>query len=243
MKWNKETDNELIRLINLNKNYEEIAIEFNVSYDSIRNRCFRLGLRRISTKNICCLQCGNEFIDLISNNRKFCSRSCSATFTNSRRGPMSDETKKKISEKNKSKSEPKIRNKRYCKNCDNEVINRKTICDNCRINYYDYYRPSCEFNFDIKNYEDNFDFKLIDKFGWYSPSNKGNNLGGVSKDHMYSVRDGFINKISPEIIKHPANCELMLHFNNSSKHSRSTITLEELLERIILWDNKYGVNI
>lgn len=56
---------------------------------------------------------------------------------------------------------------------------------------------------------------------------------------MYSVRDGFINKINPDIIKHPANCRLMIHNENNKKHSSSTITIGELLERIKEWDLKY----
>ena len=77
--------------------------------------------------------------------------------------------------------------------------------------------------------------KLVEKYGWYSPSNKGNNLNGVSKDHMYSVREGFINNIDCEIIKHPANCKLMIHNENNLKNSTCSITLDELLNRIKNW--------
>ncbi len=52
---------------------------------------------------------------------------------------------------------------------------------------------------------------------------------------MYSVKDGFINGISPEIIKHPANCKLMKHIDNNKKKTNSSITLEELMERIKNW--------
>ena len=56
---------------------------------------------------------------------------------------------------------------------------------------------------------------------------------------MVSVRFGFDNKINPEIIGHPANCQLMVHNENSSKNSECSISLDELLNRIKKWDIKY----
>jgi hypothetical protein len=41
------------------------------------------------------------------------------------------------------------------------------------------------------------------------------NLGGVSRDHMIAVRDGFNLGIDPKLLSHPANCKLtyiMKHF-------------------------------
>jgi len=61
-------------------------------------------------------------------------------------------------------------------------------------------------------------------------------MTGVSRDHLYSVYDGFSNKIDPKILKHPANCRLMIHSENSRKHKTSSITLNELKERIKIWD-------
>ena len=48
------------------------------------------------------------------------------------------------------------------------------------------------------------------------------------KDHRYSVYNGFINKIAPEILAHPANCEYMFALPNIIKSSNNSITLEEL---------------
>ena len=103
-----------------------------------------------------------------------------------------------------------------------------------------HYRNCCAFKFGIKSFPDEFDFELIKEHGWYSPSNKGNNLGGVSRDHMYSVKDGFENNVPPELLAHPANCRLIIHNENVSKHKNSCITLDELKERIALWDKKYN---
>ena len=68
---------------------------------------------------------------------------------------------------------------------------------------------------------------------------KNNNLDGVSRDHMFSVREGFEKGIDPKIISHPANCRLMIHNENISKNKKSFITIEELLDRIEKFEQKY----
>lgn len=78
-------------------------------------------------------------------------------------------------------------------------------------------------------------FELIKKFGTFN----SNNLSGVSRDHMFSVYDGYHNNISPDIISHPTNCQIMQHHNNNKKHKSSSITLEQLQERIKIWDNTH----
>lgn len=65
----------------------------------------------------------------------------------------------------------------------------------------------------------------------------------MSRDHLYTVSDGFKNKVDPNIIKHPANCELILHTDNQKKNVKSKITLDELLKRIESWDKKYNTEI
>lgn len=102
------------------------------------------------------------------------------------------------------------------------------------------YRLDASFTFSLKDFPDEFDFQLIETYGWYKAKNRGNNLGGVSRDHMYSVKDGFLNGIDPKIIAHPANCRLIRQGENASKKNKSCITLEQLLERIKVWDEKYN---
>ena len=97
-----------------------------------------------------------------------------------------------------------------------------------------------KFNFNLASYPEEFDFSLIEKVGWYSPTNKKNNLGGVSRDHILSVKFGFINDVDPKIIAHPANCQLLPHNENISKNHRSHISLEDLLIRIESWNQKYS---
>lgn len=104
---------------------------------------------------------------------------------------------------------------------------------------YRKYKLDCAFKFGLKDYEEEFNFELIEKYGWYKAKNNGDNLDGVSRDHMYSIKEGFENKIDTNIISHSANCELIQQRKNSSKHIKCSITLDELKERIKNWNKKY----
>jgi len=268
MRWSKNLDEELRKLILIGKKHEDIAQVIGVTKSSVRNRCYRLGLNIINHKEYSCNNCGVSFFDLIKSKRKFCSSSCSASFNNFG-STHSNETKKKIGEslfghvvsdetikknsgENNSrwkggisieKRTKKVNGKKKCRYCDEFKVSKKhkLICDDCRMEYYEAYRPACEFKFDVRDFKEEFNFTLIEQHGWYSPSNKGNNINGVSRDHSYSVRDGFINKVAPEIIAHPANCGLMKHSDNNVKNYDSSITLEELKEKIREWDENYTI--
>ncbi len=233
-------DDRVFELVELGYSRKDIASHLNISKSTVGRLMKKLELNSKYRENkneiINCRKCGIEFKSNVSADRKFCSKNCSASFNNKIR-EFTDETKNKISITLKNK---KIKNKkiRYCKVCNIvELDKRKIICGDCKMEYYKYYRPLAEFKFDISQFKDKFDLGIIEKYGWYSPSNKGNNLNGVSKDHMYSVKDGFINKIDPSIISHPANCQLLLQNLNSKKKTKSSITLNELLERIENWNN------
>lgn len=235
----KKIDKQTIEeLINKGFSLKYIAEILSISYSTINRLCNKYELKsKFNDKKseiIKCVECSKEFKGNIKEERKFCSRSCSVTHNNKNRQFL-DETKIKISKTLKSKNK-KVEKIRICKNCKNVVSYKKIICEECRINYYNFYRPSSSFDFDINLYKDRFDLSLVEKYGWYSPSNKGNNLNGISKDHLFSVKDGFMNKVSIDIIKHPANCRLMIHKHNQVKNSKSLITLEELLKRIEEWD-------
>lgn len=162
---------------------------------------------------------------------------------------------------------PSIEEIRKCKWCNNEFITtnkqKKQCCSvRCASKYREFkrfeqklnaatsevekiqikfrkYRIDAAFTFSLKDFPDEFDFSLIETYGWYKAKNRGNNLGGVSRDHMYSVKDGFLNNVDPKIVAHPANCRLIRQGDNASKKDKSCITLEQLLERIEIWDQKY----
>lgn len=103
------------------------------------------------------------------------------------------------------------------------------------------YRADCAFKFNLSDYPDEFDFTLIESYGWYKPKNRGNNLTGVSRDHIISVRYGFDNQLPAEHLAHPANCVLMKHGENVSKGKKIGMSYEDLLKRIEAWNNKYGL--
>jgi hypothetical protein len=102
------------------------------------------------------------------------------------------------------------------------------------------YRHACRFNFNLADFLNEFDFSLVEQFGWYKAKNHGDNLNGVSRDHMVSVMFGFKHNIDPSIISHPANCKLLRHNDNVSKGSKCLITIDELTSRIQKRDEKYG---
>ena len=93
------------------------------------------------------------------------------------------------------------------------------------------YYNKCQFRFgftipQIQGYE------LIKKYGIYS----NDNITGVARDHIVSISYGWENNISPEIISHPANCQIVQQIDNCRKSSGSSISVEELKERIRLWE-------
>lgn len=102
------------------------------------------------------------------------------------------------------------------------------------------YRMACQFDFNIYDFPFEFDLSLVEEHGWYSPPHFRNNPTGISKDHMLSISFGYKNGISPVIVKHPANCKLLLQKDNASKREKCSIVYDELVERIEQWNTKYG---
>lgn len=204
--------------------------------------------KRTSSENILslernCKKCNNVFYVEYREGQTpppniFCSRSCANS-----RGPRSEDFKSKIRAKllknnintclccNTSFSGKR---KKYC--------SKKCISEYRKINWDDYkrYRNECAFKFSLNHYPNEFNFDLIEKYGWYLPKNRGDNLNGVSRDHMISIKYGYENNIDPKIISHPANCMLLRHNDNVSKHKKCSLTIEQLLEKIQIWDTKYG---
>lgn len=204
-----------------------------------------------------CPEC-SKILDFAIRKNKFCSHQCSAKASNNSRKQngftLSVESRQKISKTLLGRVYPKKIKSTLCQNCNTSFVvsdRRKKFCSsNCRLEFrtnikntlfsdIKVYRAYSRFDFALNNFPDEFDFSLIEKYGWYSPSNKKNNLSGVSRDHMVSVRFGLENNIDPKIIAHPANCHLMVHSQNISKGTSSSIPIEELYERIEKWDIKY----
>ena len=87
--------------------------------------------------------------------------------------------------------------------------------------------------FDIIDSKEQLD--LLYKHGIF---NAFTNSRGVVRDHMYSRRSGFKNGVFPEILRHPCNCEILLHSENIAKKQQRYVdydsqTLEQLFEKIL----------
>lgn len=259
-----------VRWCSENPNRKNLSDEnFRNKLSEASNKANEEKLGTIKNFTVVCSTCGKEFVvrerekQFPKKDKYFCSRSCA----NKRERPQ--EVKDKIAKSLKvykgtygiekkcvicgSVIHSKSRKVRTCsKECHGILIKQNAekkmqqILEKIAGTKKEYtlklrhYRNCCAFNFALNDYPDEFEFELIRENGWYSPSNKGNNLGGVSRDHMYSVKDGFENAIPPELLAHPANCKLVIHSENSSKNRNSCITLDELKERIALWDKKYN---
>jgi hypothetical protein len=190
----------------------------------------------------------------------YCGNSCSAKVKNgTRKLPkkynMSKEGLEAIKKANRERNGDLIgeyeKNPNKCTNC-NEPLKyahrKRTYCTlECKREYerknqdeYRQYQLNCKFKFGLKEYPNEFNFGLIEEHGWYSPSNSTKpNIKGVSRDHIFSVSEGFKQNINPNIISHPANCRLMIHSNNIGKGGDCDITIEELKTKIQEWDKKY----
>lgn len=218
--------------------------------------------QQLVTCTAICEHCHQQFnkmikqIDLDKNRLpRFCSRSCANSRVHTK------ETKEKI--RNSLLNVKYVNGQRMpipvklCKECGKPLdlskgIHRRYCSIECKRNHlnhiitdefrgtYTQYRRACSFKFNLADYPNEFDFNLINQYGWYSPKNKKDNPNGVTRDHMYSVREGLANNVSPWLLAHPANCKLMLHLDNLAKWKKSSITLDELKERIRVWESKYG---
>jgi len=180
-------------------------------------------------------------------NKRFCSRSCANThvFTDTRCDSISLGIRKYLVESGWTPKEL-----HPCVFCQNETQNKTFCSTKCGHEYRksEYrkqesslrqYRVLAKFQFGVSDYPNEFDFYLVRQYGWYAPVNRGNNLGGVSRDHKVSIRYGFDNKIDPNFIGHPANCRLLRHNENSVKNVGCSITFEQLKSDIRSWEARY----
>lgn len=228
------------------KSNPNVVAKYKKAVDTLRKKLY-------AEYNFVCPKCDKPFKLSITKNRflkkdyrKFCSRSCanSKAFT--------EETKNKIRSKL-----TKIRLIK-CLNCNKETkINQyrsnrvQMFCSvRCAAQYRSKkylinisakkrYTKECKFNFNVWDYPEEFDLNSIYKYGWYKAKNKGDNVNGISRDHMISINYGYSNNIDSKIMSHPANCRLLRHKQNVSKLDKCSITVNELQERIKIWNGKY----
>lgn len=202
----------------------------------------------------------------IGDYRKTCSEKCAIKLTilntnkNKKNKNISKTLRENAEKQNKNKGVLNycVENKSYKKTCPccNEYFfarkkNTKFCSRKCADKYRskeyrknkkikDIYRNECKFLFSLNSYPDEFDFILLKENGWYKAKNHGENPEGVSRDHMFSINEGFKKRIDPYYISHPANCQLLLHNVNIIKGTDCSISFDELKERVRAWNEKYG---
>lgn len=200
---------------------------------SVRKICVKCSKRKM---NKC--ECGR---DTVGNSCWWCRRGgapkplieCSKCGAKSKREVCWNCSKRAINKP------PKLR---YCHKCSLLITDKNKYCGDCRFELIEIYRPACKFKFNVYHFPEEFCIPTLEKDGWYTPYDRGvkeKNVKGISRDHMFSVTDGFKNKVPPEIMKHPANCKLIKQNANVRKGAKSSISYEELISRIAEWDKRY----
>jgi hypothetical protein len=192
-----------------------------------------------------CMQC-NHPLTWNQRRNKFCSTNCAAIVsnalrTNESRSQQSITLKQTLKNKGLGKEKPSeyhyeclnckqrftcLRNEKKFKYCSKECKKQKAKTG-IRL-----YRRECKFKFTENDWPELFNQELIERYGWYSPKNSSKpNLTGVCWDHLFRIEDGFRLGIDPEIMRHPANAELVTWPENIRRR-RSQISFDELLKRI-----------
>lgn len=201
-----------------------------------------------------CLKCGKDFILFVGSKmnlnskklRTHCSRICANSHV------RTEESKKKLSKKLTNKIFDKISKQwidkkiKICPICNKTFNSKRKYCSNkcmtknSRKNtpLIRAYRCDCKFNFNPYRYPKLFDLELLKIYGFYSPSNKNNNIEGVSMDHKLSIVEGFSNNVDPYYMSHLMNCQLLKHSDNIRKHSKSSLTVSELKLLVDDYDKK-----
>ena len=154
-----------------------------------------------------CINCNKPLNRKIQ--KKFCSSTCSALFNNLKRN--------KISRKKQSTSL------------------RITLAINgkLRTDEKDIYYSKCAFkSWDKSIWSKIPGYSLISEIGMFNPVT---NPTGAVRDHIVSKYYGWKNSVDPEIISHPANCQIISNLDNIKKGARSDLFLKDLLESINNW--------
>jgi len=103
---------------------------------------------------------------------------------------------------------------------------------NVDLNLWVNYHRECQFKLKKTDLLKIEGIHLLNQIGMYHPTK---NPKGCCRDHMFSIKEGFDQQIDPSIIKHPANCKIILGSDNFKKGSKCSISINELIERIQFW--------
>lgn len=142
----------------------------------------------------------------------------------------SEETRKKIGKKSKLKFTAEYKQKIRKKFEQNGLWIPVEQIDDIKL----YYRLA---NWNVKIFDLIDDIKQISLLNELKVFNSRTNKKGVVRDHMFSRRSGFELKVFPEILRHPANAQIITHRQNLKKKKlryidTDSITLETLFNKI-----------
>jgi hypothetical protein len=183
----------------------------------------------------------------------FCSHSCAAIVTNRQRinsgYTLSQESRDSIRIKlSKSSifvgpySKLSIKNCKFCNALfTTPVTNRTQVCNNCQHLKWKNNKDQYSFRFNLFDYPDLFDLAQLKTVGWVAFGGKRGgikNMNGLSRDHRVSVCEAKKFNYDPYYISHPLNCELMPHYQNNQKKTKSSITYIELVKLVDDYDNR-----
>lgn len=118
-----------------------------------------------------------------------------------------------------------------CKHCEYLYCSqsKEKFCAKCLNKYHRSKRDAFKFTFTIENYPELFDLTIIKKIGWFHHTK---NKDGLSRDHKISINNAIKFNYDRFYIKHPLNCEIMTQRKNSSKGAFSSLTYEELVQKV-----------
>jgi hypothetical protein len=150
-----------------------------------------------------------------------------------------------------------------CKNCKKELfLNEKYVANDnfcnkeCQRIYMERIGQWIPFNqkndWQIYNDQSNWihqmypfltddDKKLLEEKGIF---NTRSNIDGLVRDHIFSRRFGFENKIFPEIVRHPQNCRLITSSDNICRHYKPDLSNYESSYEYLFYkiENYKGIN-
>jgi hypothetical protein len=147
----------------------------------------------------------------------------------------SEESKKKIGRKSSEKFTDEFKAKQY-----KTMVERGIWTPREDKDPYYFYRSLSDWNCNVLD----FNVKGVDLFYEYGYFHSKTNTKGVVRDHRFSRISGFKNLIFPEILRHPFNCEFILHSDNARKHhskkiNSDSIPIDELFNGIKTYDKEY----
>lgn len=197
------------------------------------------------TQKYCSKSCGNYNRNHTEETKKKISESISSRPRKKKGVPTKRLYKYRYKSKNKRKPKEVVGEfeKLFickCTNCSFIGSYRKQTryCKNCSHCYSENGRAKYSFTFNVYDFPDLFDLDFIERVGWRKTKGENININGVSRDHRVSVHEAILNGYDPFYIKHPLNCQIMLHSDNQSKGTQSSITYEDLVHMVDLYDKK-----